>query len=301
MAFAEQECRLALGKLMQDLQKIYAEAEQHPRLLLDLEIRHKIFGGERNIEIPRGTQAFWSWHSSFSSPHDNLYFVEIEGAPAYPTPHRGRALWFSGGVESTYTKHKLAAPEVEELKIEDFAVFQGRHRKVGQIHFICAALSAAMGYETAYLGIERHDLLIPKVGSGRRYVERSTSFLDAWNRYLADTRIDSLCSSLSKEEILERVLDNHLSITGTCDTHKDGRWCGDCFKCYEAYYTAKAIGRNLGFKLRPAAFDRYFSEYARYLESNFSDNYNNAQQYFARLRIMYDVTFDKSADCFAAN
>ena len=282
---------------MLDLRREFHQAEQHPRLLLDLEIRHKIFSGETRVSVPAGTIPFWNWHSSYASPHSDISFIEINDAPSYPAAHRNRALWFSGGVESTYTKFKLEDSQIDLLKIEDFSVFEGRHRKVGQIHFICAAISAALGYQTAYMGMERNDLLVPRIGIGRRYVERSPLFLEAWNKYLGNERIESLCKFLTKEEILMEVLDNGLTITGTCDNCKDGRWCGNCFKCYEAYYTAKAINRDLGFKLSADAFQRYFSEYKTFVDSYFSDNYNNAQQYFARLQILYGLKFDPKTDC----
>lgn len=268
------------------------------RLALDIDIRQRLYEDSPTLQVPVGTARFWRWLAGYVRPNSIPRIVEREGFPEYPEPDRGEALWFSGGCESTYTLDSLGGAKVDLLSIDDFPVFSGPARAHGQIHFLCAAISAALGYRRAWLGVERHDLLLTRLGGGR-YVERSPEFLDAWNAYMGRERLQSLCRDLPKEEVLRRVLDRRLPLTGTCDNNKDGSWCCECFKCYEAYYTAKAIGRDLGFKLKRSAFRRFQHEYSVYLSSGFRNNFNNAQQYFLRLQAMHGTLFSEEEDCSA--
>jgi hypothetical protein len=267
------------------------------RLHIDLDVRRHVFAGATSISVPRGSRSFWSWFCSIARRTERVSISEHECAHAYPAATRRVALWFSGGCESTYTLAEIRPAEPDLLRIEDFDLFEGEHRRFGQIHFLCAGIAAALGYRTTYLGVERHDLLLPHTPAGGRYLERSPEFLDAWSAYRPENALKSVCRHLAKEEILRSVVQRGLPITGTCDRHKDGRWCGDCFKCYETFYTAKAANVSLPIRLRAEAFDRYQAEYLRYLRSGFVDNFNNAQQYFARLQIMYNIRFDREADC----
>ncbi len=265
------------------------------RLQADLKARRRLFGGAESIEVPAGGLNFWQWLAEYVRPGCVVKIHESDEIPPYPKPERGQALWYSGGCESTYTLHQLANTKLDLLSIDSFQLFRSDHRAVGQIHFLCAAIAAALGYEIAYLGVERHDLLLTSMSG--RYVERSPLFLDAWSDYLGGERVRSLCRELPKEQILEKIFRQGLRISGTCDNLKDGNWCGNCFKCFEAFYTAKSIGRRLPIELMPEAFDRYHAEYTAYVRSQFKDNYNNAQQYFLRLQVIYGITFEKDQDC----
>ncbi len=269
------------------------------RLKIDLDIRQQIFNGVKTIRIPAGSRMFWSWFCGIAR---NGCAVELSEYPCdhhYPPVGRAVALWFSGGCESTYTLDVIRELDPDLLRIEDFELFESEHRRHGQIHFLCAAIAAALGYRTTYLGVERNDLLLPRIGRGGQYLERSAAFLDAWSAYLGDRSLLSVCRDFTKEEILQKVAERGLRLTGTCDNRKDGNWCGDCFKCYEAFYAAKAVGVSLPISLKVAAFDRYNSEYRNYIASGFRDNFNNAQQFFLRLQVIYGVRFDREADCGA--
>lgn len=270
------------------------------RLRIDLDVRRQILCDATTVPIPRGSLPFWTWYSSIARRGEDLRFVEYDCEHAYPAASRRVALWYSGGCESTYTLAEIGDQELDLLRIEDFRLFTSEHRRYGQIHFLCAAVAAALGYRCTYLGVERHDLLLPHTAAAGRYLERSPGFLDAWSAYLPEHELKSVCRALAKEEILRSVVQRGLRLTGTCDRYKDGRWCGDCFKCYEAFYTAKAATVALPIRLHGDAFDRYHGEYQRYLQSGFVDNFNNAQQYFLRLQVMYNIRFDREADCRAS-
>jgi hypothetical protein len=273
-----------------------AVAASCPRLALDLSIRRQLFCGDDQLEVPEGTGAFWRWLASYVRPGRPQRIIERRGLPVYPPVREAEALWFSAGCESTYCLHRIDSPRLELLAIEDFPQFHGEDRKIGQIHFIAAAIGAALGYRTVHMGVERHDLLLTRRANGGRYVERSPAFLDAWSGALGDRELRSECRDMTKEDIFLELERLGLTPTGTCDRNKDGQWCGECFKCYEAFYTAKAVDCATGAWISPAAFDRYNHEYREYIESEFALNFNNAQQYFARLQIMYDLRFDRAQD-----
>jgi hypothetical protein len=267
------------------------------RLKIDLDIRRQILNGAQAIRIPEGSRTFWSWYCEIASRGSCVDLSEYPCGHKYPPVSRGVALWFSGGCESAYTLDVIRKLNPDLLRIEDFDLFGGEHRRHGQIHFLCAAIAAALGYHLTYLGVERNDLLLPHIERGGHYLERGVAFLDAWSAYLGDRSLRSVCRDFTKEEILRMVAERGLRLTGTCDNCKDGNWCGDCFKCYEAFYAAKAVGVSLPVRLKRAAFDRYYSEYQNYMASGFRDNVNNAQQFFLRLQVIYGVRFDREADC----
>jgi hypothetical protein len=183
------------------------------------------------------------------------------------------------------------------LQIEDFPVFASEHRKIGQIHFLCAAVAASLGFRRTYLGVERQDLVLAHNEFARGYVERTPDFIAAWSAYQPEHELVTVCGHLAKEDILRWLCERGIPITGTCDRLRGGRWCGDCYKCFEAFYTAKAVGLDLGFRLSRRGFDQYHGEYRRFVESDFTDNYNNAYQHYARLQILYHVKFEPEGDC----
>jgi hypothetical protein len=273
--------------------------ESHARLLFDLRARQQTFGEEEIIEIAAGGEAFWQWYATRIRCGRAFRLRSVEGIPPYPPPTKGLALWFSGGVESTYTLEQIGHLSPALLHIEDYCLFFGEHRRIGQIHFLCSSLAAALGFGPVYVGVERNDLLLAHNPLSSRYLERSTEFVDAWSRYQPEHPLITVCGVLYKEEIIARLHRRGLRVTGTCDRYRDGRWCGDCYKCFEAFYTAKAVGIDLGIVLRRRAFDAYHGEYLRYLGSNFTDNYNNAYQHYVRLQIMYHLRFEPDRDCEA--
>jgi hypothetical protein len=223
----------------------------------------------------------------------------VTDAADYPPATGGPALWFSGGVESTFVRTLLEARGVSPtlLRIEDYPVFTGPDRRIGQIHFVCAVVASALGYGPIYLGMERNDLLLGSSPFMRGYVERHPVFAERWSEYQPDHPVLTLCGNRHKEGIISWLHERAIPITGTCDRLHGGQWCGDCYKCFEAYYSAKAVGVDLGVRLTAAAFDLYHGEYRRYVESGFVDNVNNAYQHYVRLQVSYGLTFDRRSDC----
>lgn len=258
-----------------------------------------MFGPDLVVEIAEGSEDFWHWYASTIRLDRPFRLSPVPHVPPYPPPARGTALWFSGGVESSYTLERLrdAAPTI--LRIEDFPVFFGEDRRIGQIHFLCAAVAAGLGFGATYLGVERNDLALARNATARQYLERTPAFLEGWSRYQPEHPLRSACSHLHKEEIIAWLRERAIPITGTCDRLRGGRWCGDCYKCFEAFYTAKAVGIDLGIPLTRRAFERFHGEYRRYVESGFMDNFNNAYQHYVRLQITYHLKFDFDCDCRA--
>lgn len=273
------------------------------RLNLDLEIREKIQQGKPEVDMPEGGMGFWHWYKGWVNPFAEIVFRPIKNAPTYPPLSRDSALWYSGGCESTYCLDEIGRTETPDLlSISDFELFEGRHRSYGQIHFLCAAIGATLGYQTTYAGVERNDLLLSRVVKNDRYlggltVERSPEFMDHWTDYVGDRAFTSVCRDLTKEQIYLELDARGLQIRGTCDVFDDGTWCGSCFKCFEAYYSCKAVGLAPPTKLSYQAFDTFYAEYEQYLSSGFQLNVNNAQQYFLRLQVIYGVQFERDSDC----
>ncbi len=277
--------------------KMTAQNDLHPRVEADLRARQQVFGDEGLIHVPAGSESFWDWYAAMIRCGRPYRLILLDDVPPYPPPTRQHALWFSGGVESTYTLEQIKHHSPEILRIEDFPVFFGEHRKIGQIHFLCAAIAASLGFTLTFIGVERNDLLLAHNPFSRRYLERSPAFVEAWSGYQPEHQLVSVCSHLHKEEIISWLDKRELKVTGTCDTYRGGRWCGDCYKCFEAFYSAKAVGVDLGIRLTRRAFDQYYSEYKRFVESDFTDNFNNAYQHYIRLQIMYHLRFEPDVDC----
>ena len=271
--------------------------ELHPRTLVDLEIRRQVFNGGRVIEVPRGSEEFWSWYASTIRFGDEFEIASVDGIVDYPAPVHKVALWYSGGVESTYSLQILQDRDPDLFSIDDFEVFTGPDRQIGQIHFICAAITAGLGYQTAYLGMERDDFLLARCRKAQHYVERHPIFAARWSAYQPQHQLHTVCGDLDKEEMILWLYKNGIKITGTCENLDQGRWCGECYKCFEAFYFAKAVDIDLGFKLSRAHFGDYYGKYQRYVSSGFTNNFNNSYHRFARLQIVHQVKFEPDLDC----
>lgn len=275
--------------------------EQDTRALQDLVIRQQILGGKNKvIKVPANyDRKFWQWYANFLTFGKELVFeVDEDIEPLeYPEPDKPVALWYSGGVESTYTLHKIKHLNPDLLSIDDYPVFSGEHRRVGQIHFLCAVVAAQLGYKQIYMGVEKNDLFICRNAVSHSFVERNHLFIDYWNNYRPQHEIISVCSHLHKEELIKYLYELNIQITGTCDNIKNG-WCGECFKCFEAFYSAKVNNIDLGFKLKRKAFKSFYEqEYLSYINSGFKTNPYNALQYFVRLQISYGLEFSREEDC----
>jgi hypothetical protein len=109
--------------------------------------------------------------------------------------------------------------------------------------------------------------------------------------------VRTVAGGLHKEEMITWLHERGIPILGTCDRLTDGAWCGECYKCYEAFYSAKAVGIDLGIPLTRQAYELYHAEYERFVASGFTDNFNNASQHYVRLQITYGPLFDPDADC----
>ncbi|GAA1938416.1 GNAT family N-acetyltransferase [Kitasatospora viridis] len=277
-----------------------AQRRSPERLALDLAVRREVFGDAASIQVPDQDVAAWREFAEFlrcGRP------IEVTGGaqwPAYPKPDKGPALWYSAGVESTYVKAVLEEQGIKPtlLDIADFDLFKGPDRRIGQVHFLCASIAASLGYGPIYLGMERADLMLGASEFMRGYTERHPYFADWWSRYQPEHQVITLVGGMHKEEIISWLHERGIGVTGTCDNAIPGRaWCGDCYKCFEAFYTAKPVGIDLGIPLTRAAFDRYHVEYRRFVDSEFTDNYNNAYQHYVRLQITYGPIFDPDVDC----
>jgi hypothetical protein len=265
----------------------------------DLAIRRAVFSDAIEVAVPADGLEFWSWYVDVVRCGRPFRTATLAADSSYPPATAGAALWYSGGVESTYTRAVLADRGIEPtlLKISDFSVFTGPDRRHGQIHFLCAVVAASLGYSPIYLGMERQDLLLGSAPFTRGYVERHPLFAEKWSAYQPEHEVRTVCADLNKEQIIQWLDGRGIRITGTCDRLSGGAWCGDCYKCFEAFYTAKAVDIDLGIRLTRSAFERYHGEYRRYVDSGFTDNFNNANQHYVRLQITYGLVFDPAVDC----
>lgn len=273
------------------------------RLVLDLEIRRKIQTSSPEVDVPTHGLDFWTWYKDWVNPFAEIALRPVGDFPDYPPVRKESALWFSGGCESTYCLDEIRKTQTPDLlHIDDFDLFRGRHRRYGQIHFLCAAIGAALGYRTTHAGVERNDLLLSRVVQGERFlggltIERTPEFMDRWTQYVGDRAFTSVCRDLTKEQVYLELDARGLEIRGTCDAFDDGTWCGSCFKCFEAFYSCKAVGLAPPVRLSCAAFDMFHAEYDRYVSSGFRLNTNNAAQYFLRLQVIYGMQFERDIDC----
>ena len=162
---------------------------------------------------------------------------------------------------------------------------------------MCAVVGAQLGYKHIYLGVEKNDLFVCRSVRAHSFIERHPLFIQQWSRYHPRNQIISVCSHLHKEDIIKELHDRGIPITRTCDNIANG-WCRRCFKCFEAFYSAKVNRIDLGFRLKNEAFDQFYGrEYCCYIESGFKENPYNALQYFVRLQIQYGLKFERDQDC----
>lgn len=270
------------------------------RALQDLVIRQQIFGSNKVIRVPVNyDRKFWLWYAhSIRFRQECVFKIDDTLEPLeYPEPSKSVALWYSGGVESTYTLHKIKHLNPDLLSIDDYPVFFGTHRNIGQIHFLCAVVGAQLGYKQIYMGVEKNELFLCQNTVAYSFVERDPLFIEYWNSYRPQNKITSVCTNLHKEEIVKYLHEFDIQITGSCDNIANG-WCKQCFKCFEAFYSAKVNNIDLGFKLKREAFERFYNqEYLAYIASGFKKNPYNALQYFVRLQISYGLEFDSKQDC----
>jgi len=259
----------------------------------------------RSLEDPASTQlrfptgdvyGFWVWYASMLRGDSLSVCRTDEPLDEFPEPNGRVCLWYSGGAESTYTLQKIRHLRPAILRYEDYANYLRPYRGRGQVHLLLATVSASLGYSVAYLGIERNDLLLCNTSHARSYVERSSEFIRVWNQFHPRHRLRSCCTDLYKEQIVAELI-----LSGTpfssCDVLSSG-WCRNCYKCFEAFYSAKAMGLSIGFRLQSDVYDRiYEGEYRSYVASAFRENPYNALQYFARLQILYGLQFERERDC----
>ena len=262
-------------------------------------------GKEKIVELAfddDDAAAFWTWYASMLCPASGqgANVVRVTHSrppvPAFPDPGGGVALWFSGGAESTYTLKRIEHLRPTLLRYEDLETLLAPYRGGGQVHLVLAAVSAGMGFSVAYLGVERNDLLLGADPRTWRYVERTPLFIQRWNRFHPQHRLRTCCGELEKEQIVAALLRGGI-VFSSCDRQPSG-WCRNCFKCFEAYYSAKAVGLDIGFRLSTEVFDQIHDrEYLPYVASGFRLNPFNALQYFVRLQIVHGLTFDRDRDC----
>jgi hypothetical protein len=188
---------------------------------------------------------------------------------------RGTTAWEI--METAYTVHAVGHLKPDVLR--DLAYSSGHD--LADIDR--AAISASRGISVSYLG-RSLDELAP---SSRR------EFMAVWNEFHPEHRLRSVCSSLHREEVLERVLDAGIAFS---DCVEGAEPCGDCLGCFELYYTAVAIGRDVGYKLTRRVSDEVCGHLQAYIASGFRLNHRDAMQRLVRLQMLYPLTFHPAAD-----
>lgn len=250
-----------------------------------------------------GMYEFWAWYANnMRSGSSVQVHPSSERLDDFPEPNGAVCLWRSDRSASAYTFHTIAHLRPTLLLVEDYSDFlepfygkeQGLESR--QSNLVLACLSAGMGYSVTYLGVERDDLLIGVGRATHASIERSPEFITTWNRFHPRHRLRSCCAHLHKEQIIRKLLTTGVPFSN-CDSFKS-TWCGDCFGCFEAYYSAKAVGLDPGFRLTGRIYDQIYSQaYLDYLKSGFKNDPADVLHYFVRLQIVYKLEFDRSVDC----
>lgn len=242
--------------------------------------------------------AFWVWYVR-ALRSDRL--VQVQPAPEpmddFPEPNGGICLWYSERPEAVYTLQTIAHLRPTLLCFEDYAdslePFSSESRPS---NFVLACVAAGLAYSVTYLGVTRNDLPIAIAGATPASIEDSADFIRAWNQFHPRHRLRSCCAHLYKEEIIRELLTAGVPFSN-CDT-RTSAWCGDCFGCFEAYYCAKAVGFDPGFRLTSRIYDQIYNQaYLDYLKSEFKNDSMNVLHNFVRLQMIYKLAFDPSVDC----
>lgn len=221
--------------------------------------------------------------------------LRVETVPpvrrTFPEPTGRLAFWRSTGIASAYTWTRVVHLEPEVLSYEDVMLRTGLHPGPGPGPLVLAALSAHLGMSCSYVGIAASPATVADRGA-----LDGPAFVSLWNEFHPGHRLRTVCADLTRDRLLAALPAGSERDLSSCDRRAEG-WCGDCSSCFTAFYTAKAVGRPLGFRLSGAIFDDlYTRRYRRYLASEFQDGDSDTLRCLAHLQMTYGLRFDRTLD-----
>lgn len=219
--------------------------------------------------------------------------VRVETAPAgvmFPAPTGQVGVWVDRGLAATYTRLHVRHLRPRELDYGRYRQLVEPVRDTAPMQFVLAVLSAHEGLSAAYLPVMR------RLAPDRLASEDPLTFSTLWNDEHDSPRLQSLCSNLTREQLLLATPPE--AALQSLDCERDSTtWCGECLSCFESFYAAKAVGRDLGFRLTPAAFDAFYTDrYRTYLDSEFRSEPENELQLLVKLQMDFGLEFDRIAD-----
>lgn len=257
--------------------------------------RHRV----HRLDVPRSARPeFWSWYADRLRGPGTVKIRVTEGpAGSFPEPTGRLAMWSSTGMGSAHTLRQISHLSPDVLHYEDFATEVEPVRAGAPLPLVLAVLGAHLGYSFCYLGAVRTRACgAPDRSGGEGNEDGPAGFAEGWNAHHDDHRLRLPTADLTRDRLLAALPDGAEAHLSSCDLLPGG-WCRDCAKCFMCYYTAKAVGRPLGFTLSGRIFDAiYLHRYRPYLGQEFAADPSNSLQYLVYLQMTYGVTFDRDAD-----
>jgi hypothetical protein len=234
---------------------------------------------------------FWIWYVRWLRSDAVRVGTCPAAGTAFPAATGEVMHWRSNGVASAYTGllvGHLSPTTLYHERAEDDAA---------SLLFTLAVLSAHRGASCAYVGVYRRAALAaPASPPGPADLDAALEFLARWNEFHPATQLRSVCSNLSRDELLAGLppgAEHELEGCGGAE----GVWCGDCAKCFDTYYAAKAVGRPLRFRLSERIFaERYVNGYRTWLAGEFTGPPDAGFQLLARLALAYGLRPNHSED-----
>jgi hypothetical protein len=262
--------------------------------------RQLLAPGTDRLRVPEELNPpFWAWYSGWRGEPGALRVDAVTAdGPEFPEPTGRVALWYSRGMASAYTAHRIADLTPEVIRYEDVASTVGPHRAGAPLPFVLAVVSAHLGLSCAYLGVIRRMACgaPARLRAARPEADLGMEFLAGWNEYHPGHRLRTVCADLTRDRMLAALPPGAERELFSCERTPDG-WCRDCAACFESYYAAKAVGRSLGFRLTARIFDQlYTREYCNYLASEFGSDPSNRLQFYVYLQMTYGLRFDRADD-----
>lgn len=241
---------------------------------------------------------FWAWYAGWLRGERQ---VRVDAGPpmgmSFPDPTGEVVQWRSNGLASAYTDTVIGHLSPTSLRYDDFASDVEPLREGAPLLFVLAVLSAQRGTSCSYVGLARHAALgAPGRWRGWADPDAGLEFIKRWNEFHPALRLRSVCSEITRERMLLALPPGLLHTLSGCGQSTTG-WCGDCTKCFDTFYAAKAVGHERPFRLSERIFEeRYLRHYRSWLASEFRSDPCNEQQFLAYLQMTYGVQFDRTTD-----
>jgi len=247
--------------------------------------------GQVRLVVPADANVpFWSWYAGWLRGEAVTIVTAPPTGATFPTATGEIAIWRSNGLASAYT----------DLIVRHLLPTTLRRPEAGDampLLLDLAVRSAERGTSCAYVGVYRRAALAgPSGPADPADLDADGEFLSRWNEFHPATQLRSVCSDLTRDELLTALPPGAEHSLDGCG-RSERTWCGDCVECFDMYYAARGAGRFLGFRLTARIFaERYERGYRSWLTGEFAGSPDAGFQLLAKLALVHGLRPQRSTD-----